>query len=92
MYAFFVNSHWQTYLNNNPNKNANSICDTMEFLSKVGTPYLVENNLPNNYTSMTQVNGTEGFFVQVTNGTAVKFDASLFSSDFTGLIRNLVIN
>jgi hypothetical protein len=91
MYAFFVNSHWQNYLTNNPNKNANSISDTMEFLSKVGTPYLVETNQTNNYAALTQVNGTDGFFVQVTNGTAVKFDASLFSSDFTGRIRNLVI-
>ena len=91
MYAFFVNSHWQNYLNNNPTKNANSINDTMEFLSKVGTPYLVESALPNNYASLTKVNGIEGFFVQVTHGTAVKFDASLFSSDFTNRIRNLVI-
>ena len=92
MYAFFVDSHWQNYLNNNPNKNANSIADTMEFLSKVGTPYIVESNRPNNYATLTQVNGTTGFFVQVTTGTAVKFDASLFSSDFDNSIRSLVIS
>lgn len=91
MFAFFVDSHWQNYLNNNPNKNANSISDTMEFLSTVGTPYLVESTQPNNHTALTEVNGTKGFFVQVTNGTAVKFDASLFSSDFHTRIRNLVI-
>jgi hypothetical protein len=91
MFAFFVDSHWQAYLNNNPNKNANSIADTMEFLSTVGTPYLVESVQPNNYTELKQVNGSKGFFVQVTNGTAVKFDASLFTSDFDNRIRNLVI-
>jgi hypothetical protein len=91
MYAFFVNSHWQNYLNNNPNKNANSIADTMEFLSTVGTPYLVEGSEPNNSVSSTQVNGTQGFFVKVTNGTAIKFDASLFTMDFDNRMRNLVI-
>ena len=95
MFAFFVNSLWLNYLNNNPTKSPNSIADTMEFLSLVGTPCLLENvnsEMYLNKKGLSLFNGTEGFFVQVANGTAIKFDASLSSNDVETRIRNIVIS
>ena len=94
MYAFFVNSLWLNYLNANPNKNANSIADTMEFLSTVGTPCILEKVDPNTYLNkkgLSLFNGTEGFFVQVSQGTAIKFDASLSSNEIETRMRNVLI-
>jgi hypothetical protein len=89
MYAFFVKSHWINYLNNNPTKSPNSIADTMEFLSVVGTPCILDTNAA---LGVRQFNGVEGFFAQVSNGAAIKFDASLAKeSNIENTLRNMVI-
>lgn len=89
MYAFFVKSHWINYLNANPNKNANSIADTMEFLSVVGTPCILDKIAD---LGLTKFNGVEGFFAQVSAGAAIKFDASLVDNlNIEKALRNMVI-
>ena len=89
MYAFFVKSQWINYLNNNPTRSPNSIADTMEFLSVVGTPCILDSNAA---LGLTQFNGVEGFFVQVSNGAAIKFDASLIdNTNIEKALRNMVI-
>lgn len=89
MYAFFVKSLWQNYLNNNPSKDPKSIADTMEFLSVVGTPCILDKDAA---LGVTQFNGTTGFFVQVSNGSAIKFDSSLVdNSNIEKALRNMVI-
>jgi hypothetical protein len=89
MYAFFVKSHWINYLNNNPTKSPNSIADTMEFLSVVGTPCILDKIVD---LGLTKFNGSEGFFAQVSNGAAIKFDASLAKdSNIENSLRNMVI-